>query len=159
MFGQLFEVRRPMRIYGPIQIAEPAHPLEKFLARLSFFGFGRPVDHHDSRSLFHQLVELVQMLVQHVTSVPCAKDDNRGRVVQDGRVLWVAVVRHQDRIHIESRMVERLGKDHVAGAMFMLQPSVAGRAGDEDDLRFVSAASVVGLSRADEVSTQKSCQA
>ena len=35
-----------------------------------------------------------QVIVQHVAAMPRAEDDNRGRVIKDGSVLWVAVVRN-----------------------------------------------------------------
>ena len=102
MVGEVFKVRCPMRIDGPVEVAEAAHPLQKLFAWLSFFGFRCPVDHHDAGARLHQLVEFVEVRVKHMSFVPCAENHYGRRVLQNRIVFGITGVRHMHGLDVQA---------------------------------------------------------
>ena len=123
-----------MRIDRPIQIAESAHPLRKLSRGHPEPGLGGPVDHDEPRAVLHDLVELGKVRVQEVTLMPRAENDNGGGIFQNTDILRVSVLRQDDRLNAQIRLIEPFRQQHVPGAMLVLHRAVARLARDENDL-------------------------
>ena len=95
------------------------------------------MNHHDAGALLHQSVKFVEMRIEHVSAMSRAEDDDRRGVFQNRFVLGISIMRNNDGFHIQTRFVQRVGQDCVAGPMLMRHRPVAGLAGDENDFCLV----------------------
>ena len=86
------EIGLPMRIDRPVQIAESTHPLEKPITGRALHRLGRPMNHDDAGSLFHQGIEFLELGVENVSTVPRAKDHDGGGILQNGSIFRVSHV-------------------------------------------------------------------
>ena len=104
------EIGLPVGIDRPVQIAESAHPFEKPITGRALHRLRRPMNHDDTRSLFHESIKFLELGVENVSTVPRAKDHDGGGILQNGGIFRVSHVLQNDRLDRQAGLVQPLGQ-------------------------------------------------
>src|SRR5438874_178291 len=96
MLRQLFEIRAPGRVHGPVDLKGPADPIKEFLFSFFLRGLGCVVKASQTDTSLHEPAKLLQVIVlQCGMAFPTvAINDNRSRAVERSCLLRPAVTVH-----------------------------------------------------------------
>ena len=136
VFGQLFEIRHPMRVHGPMGLKAAALPRDEFLVALVGGGLHGVVDGEETDALLHHAAEHFEVVAtqRRVPSAAVAVDYHRSHIAKNVVVLWPTVEHHGGCHKVAGIFLQTLGQQHDARLVFVRQRPVALPAGDHHHL-------------------------
>ncbi len=119
VIGQNLEFGRPMRIDRPVGFEVTTYPLEEMVSGSALRDLHPVVQAGQANSAFHDLVEFLEVGIEQVSPSPVAINDDRSRVVEDGWILGITIVRHHNRLETDFGFVQMLGEQLATGNMLV----------------------------------------